>query len=213
MTSIGISFDILYRFIKRFFDIFLSLVGLILLIPIALFIKIAYLLTGDYDSIFFHQVRVGKNGRKFKMFKIRTMCPDADKKLADILKDPEYKKEWKKYHKLENDPRITKVGRLIRHGSIDETPQFINVLFGQLSLIGPRPLVPGEIEDLGGEKDLYESIKPGITGWWAVNGRSDTKVIDRLTLEYYYINNQSLLLDIKIFFKTFFAIFTKKGVQ
>lgn len=203
----------MYLVIKRAFDILFSIVGIIFLVPLSLFIKIAYILTGDFHSIFYSQIRVGKNGRKFRMYKFRTMIKDADKRLRRMKEDPKYKEEWEKFHKIENDPRITRVGRFIRHGSIDEAPQMLNMLLSQISLIGPRPLVPGEIEEYKGDKKLYESVKPGITGWWAVNGRSNMSSKSRLELEYYYIKNQGLKLDAKIFFMTIGAIFKKTGAK
>lgn len=133
--------------------------------------------------------------------------------LKKLLENPKYKAEWDANQKLEYDPRITKVGRFIRHGSIDETPQFLNVLINQLSLIGPRPLVIGECKKHGGDCKKYQSIKPGITGWWAVNGRSATSYKKRFELEYYYIDHQSLALDAKIFVKTIGAIITKDGAK
>ena len=117
-----------------------------------------------------------------------------------------------KNQKIDNDPRITKVGRFIRKTSIDEFPQFINVLKGDMSIIGPRPLVPGELKSKNGIK-LYERVKPGITGWWACNGRSDIDYDERLKLEYYYINNRSLWLDIKCIFKTIEVILFKRGAK
>lgn len=203
----------MYLFLKRLFDILFSLIGIIILVPATIFIKIAYVLSGDFSSIFYHQIRIGKDGKEFKLFKFRTMIKNADEVLAKLIKDPKYKAEWEEYHKLENDPRITKIGKFIRHGSIDEIPQFLNILGGKLSLIGPRPLVPGEIEEYHGNKKLYESVKPGITGWWAVNGRSATNTKKRLELEYYYIKNRSLGLDTKIFFKTIVAIFKRDGAK
>ena len=205
---------IFYLFIKRLFDIVCGLLGLLLLIPLTIIIKIAYMLQGDFHSIFYAQTRIGKNGKKFKMYKYRSMVPNADKKLKELLdSDPEKKKEWKKYQKLSHDPRITKVGKVIRHGSIDEMPQFLNVLIGQLSMIGPRPLVEGEIEEHEGDAKLYQSVKPGITGWWAVNGRSEMDYDKRLELEYYYIKNRSLKIDAKIFFKTFAVLKTHEGAK
>lgn len=203
----------MYWFLKRAFDILFSIIGLFFLIPIYLIIRLAYIFTGDFHRIIYSQVRVGKNGKRFKMYKFRTMVPDADMKLKELIKQPRYQDEWQKYHKIEDDPRITRVGRSIRHGSVDELPQIINVLIGQLSIIGPRPLVPGEIEEYQGEKELYESVRPGITGWWAVNGRSNMDSEKRLALEYYYIDNASLGLDIKIFFKTIDAVFSKNGAK
>ena len=202
------------KIVKRLFDVLVSLIGIIFLVPLTIMIKLAYLLTGDFHSIFYGQTRIGKDGKPFRLFKFRTMIKDADgEPLRKLLEDPKYKKEWDENQKLEYDPRITKVGRFIRHGSIDEAPQFLNVLFGQLSLIGPRPLIEGECKKHGGDPKKYESIKPGITGWWAVNGRSATTYKKRFELEYYYIDHQSLYLDARIFFKTLVAIITKDGAK
>ena len=203
----------MYHLVKRTTDIAFSTVGLVFLVPTYLVVKIAYLCTDDFHKVIYSQTRIGKNGKKFQMYKFRTMVPDASEKLKEVLKDPERKDEWEKYHKIDKDPRITKVGKFIRRGSIDELPQIINVLAGHLSIIGPRPLVPGEIEEYHGEKEIYESIRPGITGWWAVNGRSDMEYDDRLALEYYYINNSSAKLDTQIFFKTIGAVFSRRGAK
>ena len=203
----------MYLIVKRILDFLFSIIGIIFLIPLYLIIRLAYILTGDFHRIFYTQDRVGKNGKIFKMYKFRTMCIDAEKKLEEMLKKEKYKKEWDEFHKIENDPRITKVGKFLRHGSRDEFPQVLNVLIGQLSFVGPRPLVPGELEAYHGNKKLYWSVKPGITGWWAVNGRSLKNYKDRLTLEYFYIENCSLSLDIKIFLKTIFCVFKKTGAK
>lgn len=202
-----------YLIIKRIFDLICGLIGCIFLLPITIIIKISYMISGDFHSIFYSQVRIGKNGKEFKIYKFRSMVPNADEVLKELLMDPEYKKEWKKYQKFSNDPRITKVGKVIRHGSIDETPQFFNVLIGQLSMIGPRPLIPGELKEHHGDPKIYESVKPGITGWWAVNGRSAMDYEERLELEYYYVKNRSLKLDAKIFFKTFLVVGKHEGAK
>ncbi len=203
----------MYQVVKRFADVVFASIGLVFLIPATIFVKLAYLISGDFHKIIYSQIRIGKDGKEFKMYKYRTMVPDADEMLKKLLKNPKYKKEWKKYHKLDNDPRITKIGRFIRYCSIDELPQIINVLSGDLSIIGPRPLIPGEIEGYRGKKTLYESIRPGITGWWAVNGRSDINAKKRMALEYYYIDNFNALLDMEIFFKTIGAVFSHKGAK
>ena len=126
-----------YFSIKRLFDIVFSLLGIMFLLPISLIVKISYVLSGDYKTIFYKQKRIGKNGKIIYIFKYRTMIPDADKVLKELLKKPKYKKEWKSHHKLSNDPRITKMGKILRKSSLDEFPQFINVLKGDLSIIGP----------------------------------------------------------------------------
>ena len=203
-----------YLFFKRFFDILFGLLGLILLIPITIILKIAYMCTGDFHSIFYTQIRVGKNGHYFRLFKYRSMVVNADEILKQKLKtDMEFKKEWDKYQKVDNDPRITKVGKVIRKLSLDEMPQFINLLIGNMSLIGPRPLIPGELDKFKGDHKIYEAVKPGITGWWACNGRSATNYKERLDLEYYYVKNASMKLDIKCVFKTIGAIISRKGAK
>lgn len=202
-----------YRFIKRTFDILCSLIGVILLIPITIIVKLIYILTGDFKSIFYTQDRIGKNGKIIHLFKYRSMIPNADEKLNELLKDPKYKKEWDKYRKLNDDPRITKIGKILRKTSLDEFPQFINILIGDMSLIGPRPLVEGELDEHNGNHELYESVRPGLTGWWACNGRSANDYKSRLELEYYYIKNCSIWLDIKCIFKTIGAVFTFNGAR
>ena len=132
--------------------------------------------------------------------------------LNTALKDEKYKKEWEEEQKFSNDPRITKVGRILRKTSIDELPQMINVLKGDMSLVGPRPLVDGELEQHGGLK-LYQRVKPGITGWWGCNGRSNIDYRERLELEYYYVRNCSLYLDILCIFRTIVAVIKKDGAQ
>ncbi len=202
----------MYLIIKRIFDIFCSLIGIIVMIPITIVLKIVYLLYGDKHSIFYKQRRVGKDGKEFNLYKYRTMVYGAEEVLEELLLDEKLGKEWEENHKLENDPRITKIGWILRKTSIDELPQFINVLKNDMSVIGPRPLVPGELKLHGGDK-FYESIKPGITGWWAVNGRNNTSYQKRLELEYYYIKHRSLMMDIAIIFMTFEKVFTMEGAK
>lgn len=203
----------LYFAVKRVFDILISLIGMVFIIPIALIVKISYLITGDFHSIFYRQKRIGKNGKKIYIFKFRTMVYNADEELKKLLKIKKYKEQWKQNQKLDNDPRITKAGKVLRKLSLDEVPQFINVFIGDMSLIGPRPLVDGEIEEHDGNHEIYESVKPGITGWWAANGRSATDYEKRLELEYYYAKNCSIALDIKCIFRTIKALITRHGAK
>ena len=203
----------IFLFIKRTFDIICSLIGFIFLIPITWIVKICYVLTGDFKSIFYVQKRIGKNGKIFYLYKFRSMVPNAGEILKELLKDPKYKKEWDANQKFENDPRITKIGKILRKTSLDEIPQFVNVLFGEMSLIGPRPLVPGELDAHNGNHEIYEKVRPGITGWWGCSGRSDTDYEERLKLEYYYVEHQSLKLDIKCIFKTIGAVLFGKGAK
>ena len=203
----------LYFGIKRIFDLLCALVGTLLLLPVAIVTKIAYLISGDKKSILYTQKRIGKNGKIIHIYKFRSMVYNADEVLKELLKQPEYKKEWDLNQKFENDPRITKIGNILRKTSLDELPQFINVFKGDMALIGPRPLVEGELDAHNGNHKIYESVRPGISGWWACNGRSATTYEKRLELEYYYCQNCSLLLDIKCIFKTIGAVIFKKGAK
>ena len=203
----------IYFGIKRLFDILCSLLGVLVMIPVVIITKICYLISGDFKSIFYKQKRIGKNGKFIYIYKFRSMVWNADEVLKELLKQPKYKKEWKENQKFENDPRITKMGKFLRKTSLDELPQFINVLKNDMSMIGPRPLVEGELDDHNGKHEIYERVKPGITGWWAANGRSATTYKKRLELEYYYVENCSLLLDIKCIFKTIKAVLFKTGAK
>lgn len=203
----------LYFGVKRLFDILIALIGCLFLLPIILIVKISYLLHKDFDSIFFRQKRIGKNGKEFNLYKFRSMVPNADEVLKELLKDPKYKEEWDLNQKFERDPRITSMGNILRKTSLDELPQFINILIGDMSLIGPRPLVPGELDSHNGNHELYESVRPGISGWWAANGRSATTYERRLELEYYYVQHCSLILDIRCVFRTIKAVIFKTGAK
>lgn len=203
----------LYFGVKRLFDILIALIGCLFLLPVILIVKISYLLHKDFDSIFFRQKRIGKNGKEFNLYKFRSMVPNADEVLKELLKDPKYKEEWNLNQKFEHDPRITSMGNILRKTSLDELPQFINILIGDMSLIGPRPLVPGELDSHNGNHELYESVRPGISGWWAANGRSATTYERRLELEYYYVQHCSLILDIRCVFRTIKAVIFKTGAK
>ena len=194
--------ELIYIIIKKLFDILFALIGCILLIPITIIIKICYLFSKDIHSIIYKQERIGKNGKVFKIYKYRTMYYNAEKDLDKLLKDKDNKKEWQDKQKIKNDPRVTKIGKFLRKTGIDEMPQFINVLIGNMSLVGPRPLVKNELKEHKGNIKKYQSIKPGITGWWACNRKKANNYKKRLELEYYYIDNRSVLLDIKCILKT-----------
>lgn len=202
----------LYSIVKRILDIMASVLGLIILSPILLVVTILIKLESRGPAIF-SQKRIGLNGKEFKMYKFRSMAQNADEILKELLKDEEYKKEWDLNQKFNKDPRITKIGNFLRKTSLDEIPQFINVLKGDMSLIGPRPLVNGELYAHNGNHELYESVRPGISGWWASHGRSATTYEERLELEYYYIENCSIWLDIKCVFATIKSILFKVGAK
>lgn len=203
---------VMYHGIKRLFDIICSLIGCLFLLPIALVVKISYILNKDFEPIFFTQNRIGLHGKEFKFYKFRSMVSNADKVLEELLANNEkLAEEYSINKKLTNDPRITKMGIILRNTSIDELPQLINVLKGDMSLIGNRPYLPREKEDMGLYYKNIVETKPGLTGYWQVSGRSDVTFQKRLELEKYYSNNASLKLDIQIFFKTFAVVLLKKG--
>ncbi len=204
---------IMYNFIKRTIDVIGALIGIIILIPSTIIIYLARkILKEDKGPLFYEQLRYGKNGKVFRLYKFRSMCIGADKKLKEYLENnEEARKEFEKTHKLQNDPRITKIGNFLRKTSLDELPQMINILRGDMSFVGPRPVVEKEVEDYGKNKEKFLSVKPGLTGYWQVNGRSNTTYEERMEMELYYVDNCSLWLDIKIFFKTFITVFKKEG--
>lgn len=204
----------IYLFVKRVTDILVSILGIIILIPLTLIVKILYMLSGDFHSIFFNQERIGKNGKPFKMFKFRTMVPNADKELKRLLKkDKQIKEEYTKYKKLESDPRITRIGKLLRKFSLDEFPQFINIFIGNMSLVGPRPYLFREKKDMGKYFNIIKQAKPGLTGYWQVNGRNNTDFKDRLLLDAEYLKIRGLRLDLKIIFKTFYKVLSREGAK
>ena len=195
----------IYHFMKRTFDVLVSLFCLIFLIPITIFIKIAYMLTGDFNRVIYTQNRIGKDGKLFKLYKYRSMVPNAEEKLKELLKkDKKLAREYKINKKLDNDPRITKVGRLIRSTSIDELPQLLNILKGDMSFVGNRPYLPGEKKDMRNYFDDIVKTKPG---------RSRGTFEDRLKMEKYYSNHQGLRFDISIFLKTFKVVLGRDGAK
>lgn len=206
---------ILYNFIKRIIDIIGALVGLIVLVPVIVVLYIIRKTSKEENGpLFYEHLRYGKNGKMFKLYKFRSMCVNADEKLQEYLEqNEEARKEFEKYQKLKDDPRITKLGNFLRKTSLDELPQMLNILKGELSFVGPRPVVEEEIKKYGNNKDKFLSIKPGLTGYWQVNGRSNTTYEERMEMELYYVDNCSLWLDTKIFFKTFIAVFRKEGAM
>lgn len=209
--DIGVLFSAI---IKRLLDILGGLVGILILIPVTAIIKIASLASGDKDSIFFVQDRIGKNGKLFKLFKFRSMVNGADDILKEILaKDPESADYYRINKKLKNDPRLTRIGKIIRKTSIDELPQLINVFIGNMSLVGPRPYLPREKEDMKEFYDIIVQVKPGITGYWQVRGRSDTSFEQRLRYDRQYSRDVSFFTDLKILFKTVAVVFKGEGAE
>ena len=189
----------MYKIIKRLFDFCAALIGSIITLPFFIIIAIAIKLDSKGPVFFIHH-RVGKNGKPLPILKFRTMVVGAENMIKDFT--PEQKKEWETNFKLEHDPRVTRIGHFLRKTSIDELPQLYNILAGQLSVVGPRPVTEEEIEKYGKNKDKILSVTPGLTGWWACNGRSNIDYQERMELELYYVDHASLLLDLKIILKT-----------
>lgn len=205
--------NIAYRFVKRIIDVLAGIVGVVLLIPIMIVVEALRIIKKENDGpLFYTQLRIGKNGRQFKMYKFRSMCMNADERLKEYLQEnEEARKEYKKYKKLKCDPRITKVGKVLRATSLDEFPQFINVLKGDMSLVGPRPYLPREQKEMGEYYIGIIKVKPGITGPWQIKGRSKITFEDRLKMDFEYANKSSLLRDAKILVKTFTKVIDKDG--
>lgn len=197
-----------YIKIKRVIDVILASVALILLSPLFAIIAIAIKIDSK-GPVFFAHKRIGKNGKIIKLYKFRSMVTNAEELIKSFT--PEQMREYKENYKLTNDPRITKVGKFLRKTSLDELPQLINIINGDLSIIGPRPVVADELEKYGVNKDKFLSVTPGLTGYWAANGRSNTTYEQRMEMELYYIDNLSLKMDIKVFFKTILSVLKKEG--
>ncbi len=202
------------RFLKRTIDIIGGLIGTIALIPLSIVIYIANIISKDKGPLFYTQERIGKDGKLFKMYKYRSMVVGADEKLQQYLEDnQEANQEYSKYKKLKNDPRVTKIGNFIRKTSLDEFPQFINVLKGEMSLVGPRPYLPRESEEMGTYYNSIIKCKPGITGFWQIAGRSDVTFNDRLKMDYEYSREQNLKVDIKLLVRTILKVVKKEGAM
>jgi len=198
-------------FWKRFIDLLLLLLSSPVTIPVTAFVALIVKITSP-GPIFYGHKRIGKNGKEFKCWKFRSMVIDADKQLEKILaENPEMRAEWEKDRKFTNDPRVTKIGKILRKTSIDEIPQFFNILTGEMSFIGPRPVTEPELAKYGKKSDFILSVQPGLSGMWQISGRSDTGYEERVTLDSYYIQNWSVWLDIWIIIKTVYVVLRGKG--
>jgi exopolysaccharide production protein ExoY len=187
---------------KRGFDILAALAGLIMLFPLLLACVLAIRLSSRGPILFSHQ-RIGFGGRPFYCLKFRTMVVDAEARLREYLGDnPEARREWERSHKLQHDPRVTKLGTLLRQTSLDEFPQLINVLRGDMSLVGPRPIVRGEIGRYQEHFSIYVRCRPGLTGLWQIRGRNNTTYAERIAYDVAYARNWSPLADFKILLLT-----------
>ncbi|WP_294344281.1 sugar transferase, partial [uncultured Clostridium sp.] len=193
--------SIIYLFSKRAIDIVGSIVGLVLLSPILLIVAIAIKLESK-GSIIFSQKRIGLKGKEFKMYKLRSMVEDAEKLKKDLMKSNEMSGPM---FKMKDDPRVTRVGKFIRKTSIDELPQLVNVLKGDMSLVGPRPSLPKEVKKFKPWMKKRLEVKPGLTCFWQVSGRNNIDFEDWMKLDIKYVEERSFLVDIKLIFKTFFV--------
>ncbi|BDC00822.1 TPA: sugar transferase [Clostridium perfringens] len=200
----------IYLILKRMFDFISSLIGLIIFLPILIIISVAIKLDSKGPIVFGH-IRIGKNGQEIKVYKFRSMVQNAQEVFNNFT--PEQKAEFNKNFKLENDPRITRVGSFLRKTSLDELPQLWNIIKGDMSVVGPRPIVKKEIIKYGDSFGKVFSVKPGLTGYWQANGRSDTTYDERVDMDLYYVDNRSLGLDFKILIQTFVSVIKKEGAM
>lgn len=198
-------------FIKRSLDVIGALIGIFLMLSIMILCSFVYQVGANKGPMLFRQRRIGQYGKPFEIYKFRSMVQNAE----EVLKKDEllYKKYVANDYKIAaaEDPRITTFGKFIRETSLDEFPQFLNVLKGEMSLVGPRPLVEAELNEYQGKKDLLLSAKPGMTGYWQVCGRSDVHYPERAEIELYYVTHQSILLDMEILYKTIVQVLMRKG--
>jgi len=198
--------------IKRILDMIITIFLLLLTWPLYLILAILIKLDSK-GPVLFKQERLGQDGKLFDSLKFRTMYENAEEKLMQLMEeDPAARKEYEEYHKLANDPRITRVGKFLRRYSLDELPQIINILKGEMNLIGPRSYLPRELPEIGDYAIIIHKVKPGMTGWWQVMGRNSTTFEERLKLDEYYISNWSIWLDIYIVIKTFWVLLSGQGL-
>jgi len=196
---------------KMFFDLVVTTILIVLFSPILILLYIIVFIATNGKPIFKHE-RIGKEGKPFGVYKFRTMHPNADALLKELLeRDESIRKEWEKEFKLKNDPRITKVGHFLRKTSLDELPQLINVIKGEMSLVGPRPIVQKEIKKYGEYFTYFKAVKPGITGLWQISGRNDVDYDERVQLDTWYVRNWSIEQDLIILMKTIVTVLLKKG--
>jgi len=189
----------------------LAVIALVFLAPVMLAVALAVFLQDGGPVLFAHR-RIGRNGRYFHCLKFRSMASDAERRLTELLAtDPAARQEWERDHKLRNDPRVTKLGAFLRKSSLDELPQLINVLRGEMSLVGPRPIVDAEVAKYGRRFANYCAVKPGITGLWQVSGRNDTSYRTRVALDCVYAKRRNLFLDSFIILCTVPAVLTRRG--
>lgn len=200
-----------HSFLKRLLDVTFVSLALLLLLPLLLGITLVLWATQGRPIIYRHR-RLGLNGRHFQCLKFRSMVKDADKILPKYLREnPQAAEEWAKFQKLQNDPRVTRFGHFLRRSSLDELPQLYNILIGDMSLVGPRPIVDAELKDYGHSAAALLSVRPGLTGPWQVSGRSNTCTDTRVKLDLAYIESRTLSGDLMIIVKTVPAVLGQRG--
>lgn len=199
----------IYIFIKRILDIIGSFLGIIVLFPIFILVALFIKIEDPKGRVIFGHIRVGKDGKEFPCFKFRSMYTDAEEMKKNFTE--EQKKEYAETFKLKDDPRITKVGKFIRKTSLDELPQLFNILRGEMSIVGPRPIVRDELEYYGVYDKFYLAVKPGLTGLWQVSGRSDTSYDERVALDMEYVTTRNIYKDIYIIFMTVIKVLKREG--
>ena len=209
LENLQVRDSVFYLFIKRAIDFIGALVGLILLSPIMLIVAIAIKLEDPNGNIIFGHMRVGKDGKMFPCLKFRSMFSNAEEMKKNFTE--EQKREYAETFKLKDDPRITKVGKFIRKTSIDELPQLFNILKGDMTIIGPRPIVTDELDFYGEYEDYYKAVKPGLTGLWQVSGRSDTTYDERVALDMEYVTTRNTFKDLYIIFMTAVKVLKREG--
>ena len=195
----------------RAVDLLIATAAFIFFAP--LFVLVALLVkVEDGGPVFFAQERIGRGGKLFRCLKFRTMATDADVQLRELLaRDPVARREWDRDHKLKDDPRITRVGRFLRESSLDELPQLLNIIKGEMSLVGPRPIVPAEAPRYGRHIKRYCAVRPGLTGLWQVSGRNDVSYRERVVMDVAYVRGRCLWLDLKIIARTVPAVLLRRG--
>jgi Undecaprenyl-phosphate galactose phosphotransferase WbaP len=192
-------------------DLGIGLIAGIIALPFSLIIALIIKATSP-GPVFYGHVRIGRGGKKFKLLKVRSMVVDADRRVDELLAaHPEYRKEWEENRKIKDDPRITSFGKFLRKTSLDELPQIVNVLRGEMSLVGPRPVTDEERVNYGDDFDRIFSVRPGISGLWQVSGRSQTSYTERITFDSYYMQSWSIWLDLWVLYKTIGVVLRGKG--
>lgn len=198
--------------IKLLFDVVIASCILVVILPV--FLIIWGIVSLDGGPALYGHVRIGRNGVPFRCLKFRSMVTNSDSVLQQLLEtNTECRHEWETARKLTHDPRVTRIGRFLRKTSLDEIPQLLNVIKGDMSLVGPRPVVEAELKYYGPDLQHYEAVRPGITGLWQVSGRSDTTYAERVKLDTYYVQNWSLALDLSILYRTIPAVMMQKGAR